>query len=469
MRLTKIICTLGPASNTADKLVALAKEGMDIARINLSHGTDESHRAALRMIREINALHGLSIATIADNSGSDIRTSDVVTPITITAGQEVLFAFDDVRKDEMTVVRINYPLFGKDVKDATSIILDNGGIVFDLVKVLDDSSAIAKARNGGSIGSRRHVNLPGAFVSLPALTETDWKDLDMSIEEQADFVALSFIRTAKEVEEVRAHIQKMKSSMRIITKVETRHAVKNIDAIIAASDGIMVARGDLGVEIPFEMVPAVQDSIVAKCRQAGKPVIVATHMLESMIGNPMPTRAEVTDIAHAVTTRADATMLSGETAAGKFPLESVNAMARVLTETQGHLPSAQEDLPLSCPLGDRQALAEAAVRMAHSLRAPAILVITESGATAQAISTLRPGIPIVALTESAEVQRFMQLLHGVIPLTIDYDADPEITLQRGLQAVEGVGLIGDPTAIVAVTDAKTHTGVVRTVQIRRSL
>jgi len=469
MRLTKIICTLGPSSDTEEKLLALAKEGMDIARINLSHGNDESHRTAVRMVRALNERHGLSIATITDNRGSDIRTSDVKEPIAITAGQEVLFTFAEAKERTMPVIRVNYPFIGKDVTDAEAIILDNGNIVFDLVDVIDDGAAVGKARNAGSIGSRRHVNLPGAFVSLPALTEEDWKDLDMAMEEQADFVALSFIRTADEVEEVRAHIRKKRGHLRIITKVETRHAVDNIDAIIAASDAVMVARGDLGVEIPFERVPAVQDRIVTKCRQAGKPVIVATHMLESMIKSPMPTRAEVTDIAHAVTTRADATMLSAETAAGAFPNESVRAMAHVIIETEKNLPYRNDQLPLACAFGDRQALAEAAARMAVSLRAPAILVITQSGATAQAISTLRPGVPIIAFTETEEVKHALQLTHGVIPLTIAYDEDPEITLQRALQAVDQAGLVEDTAAIVAVTDAKSIGGSARTVQIRRAL
>ncbi len=469
MRLTKIICTLGPSSATEEQIVALASEGMDIARINLSHGDDAAHRNALRLIRAINERHGLSIATIADNRGSDIRTGDVREPIVVADGQEVLFCHGTPSRTDLPVIRVSYPLFGKDVAEAEAIILDNGTMVFDLIRVIDDATVIARARNGGSIGSRRHVNLPGAFVSLPALTEEDWADVDMAIQEEADYLALSFIRTADEVEEVRTAIRQKGGRVRIITKVETRQAVDNIDAIIAASDAVMVARGDLGVEIPFERVPAVQDRIVSKCRQAGKPVIVATHMLESMIHSPMPTRAEVTDIAHAVTSRADCTMLSGETAAGAFPCEAVRAMAHVQMETEAQLPVPQVHLPLSCPVGDRQALAESAVRMASSLRAPAILVITGSGATAQAISTLRPGIPIFALTESHDVQRALQLVYGVIPLIISYDSDPEITLQRALEAVDRTGRVADDLPIVAITDTKTIGGTARTVQIRRAL
>jgi pyruvate kinase len=469
MRLTKIVCTLGPSSATEERIIALAQRGMDIARINLTHGTDEDHRATLRMIRSINEQQGLSIASVTDNRGSDIRTGDVQEPVVIAAEQEVLFCAHEqtVETDAMPVIRVNYNLLGKDARDAECIILDNGTLVFDLVEVRDEGSVVARARNGGRIGSRRHVNLPGAFVSLPALTDADWQDLDMAVEEQADYVALSFIRTAEEVEEVRERIRTLHGSLRIITKIETRHAVQNIDAIIAASDAIMVARGDLGVEIPFERVPAVQDSIVAKCRQAGKPVIVATHMLESMISNPMPTRAEVTDIAHAVTTRADATMLSGETAAGAFPMEAVQAMARVLTETEEDLPRLSEQAPHSCPYGDRQALAEASVRMALALRTPAILVLTLTGATAQSISRLRPGIPIIALTQAADVQRALQLVHGVIPLTIPFDDDPEETLRHALDAVQETGLIDTNAAIVTVTDARTFSGTARTVQIRR--
>lgn len=466
MRLTKIVCTLGPASNTTEMVGALAKEGMDIARLNFSHGSHEDHKKTIDVVRTVNDAHGSSIALLLDIRGSAIRTGDVTSPVPIDVGQEVLFAFNETSDPARPVIRVNYGLFAKDVAEAESIILDNGTMVFDVVEIRKDGCVIARSRDEGQIGSRRHINLPGAFVSLPALTEKDWEDLRFGIEQNVDFVALSFIRTAEEIDEVREFLRKKKSDIRIVTKIETRHAVRNIDAIIAASDGIMVARGDLGMEIPFERLPAVQDMIVAKCRQAGKPVIVATHMLESMIEHPMPTRAEVTDIAHAAVSRADATMLSGETAAGKYPVASVRAMSRVLEETETHLLRSSDISYFSCPYGERQALAEAATRMALTLRAPAILVLTLSGQTAQAVSSLRPGIPIIALTEDAGTQRLLKLPHAVFPLTIDFDADPEVTVGRSLAAVRERGLVADGVRVVVVTDAKTKTGSVRTVQVR---
>ena len=465
MRLTKIVCTLGPSSDSPEAIYAIAKEGMNVARINFSHGSEESHRALIQTVRQVNEAHDLSIALLLDTNGSDIRTGDIKTPLVIAKGQEVVFSSSAAPGKKEPHIQVSYDAFAKDVQQAECIIVDNGTMIFDVVKILPDGGVVARSRDDGEIGSRRHINLPGAFVSLPALTEKDWQDLTFGIEERMDMAALSFIRTAEEVQTVRKYLQERGSTMRLISKIETRHAVDNIDTIIAASDGIMVARGDLGVEIPFERVPAIQDMIVQKCIRAGKPVIVATHMLESMIEHPIPTRAEVTDIAHAVTTRADATMLSGETAKGEHPVEAVRAMARIQEETESHM-QQQWPFHLACPLGERHALAEAAVRMAFSLRAAAILVLTRTGKTAQTISTLRPMLPIIALTESADVERALHLSYGVFPHIIAFDRDPEETVKRALDLVREQHLVSHAQNVVIVTDAKTHTGTVRTVQVR---
>lgn len=465
MRLTKIICTLGPASNSLDQLRALRDAGMDIARINFSHGDHAQHRTIIRTVKEMNAADGSTVALLLDTKGAEIRTGDVTTPIEITKGQEVVFSAKPLSNEQRPVIIVNYDKFEHDVRKAESILLDNGVMSFEVVELCKDGSVRAKSHDDGHIGSRRHVNLPGADISLPSMMESDWLDLKLGIEEGMDFVGLSFIRTADEVREVADFIKKHSGHMRTIAKIETRQAVANIDDIIEASDGIMVARGDLGAEMAFETIPSIQDMIVQRSRSRGKPVIVATQMLESMIENPMPTRAEVTDIAHAATTRADCTMLSGETAMGKHPVQSVAAMARILEETEAHQ-SYDHQHDLSCPLGERSALADSAVSMALATGSCAIIALTISGKTAEAVSQMRSNLPIFALTQSVDICRNMQILHGVQSLRIDFDADPETTIERALSAVHKTGLVKSGQKIVLISDTKTRTTAVHSVQVR---
>jgi pyruvate kinase len=321
MRLTKTICTLGPATANPKSVQALAERGMSIARFNFSHGSHDTHRPNIQMVRDVSEKHDLGIALMLDTKGAEIRTGDRETPLSVKKGELITFSHK-LTKDKYPVLTINYPHFAKDVKDASCIIVDNGDLIFEVVEVAKDR-VVGRAQGDASIGSRRHVNLPGADVSLPSLADKDWDDIKLACEEKMDFIALSFVRNAKEIEEVRTFCKKHKwPNISLIAKIENAVAVRNIDEIIGASDGVMIARGDLGAEVPLEHLPAIQDDILDRCRMAGVPVIVATHMLESMIKNPMPTRAEVTEIAHAALTGADSTMLSGETAAGKYPLEA---------------------------------------------------------------------------------------------------------------------------------------------------
>lgn len=468
MRLTKIICTLGPVSSSAEKIAELQQAGMNIARINFSHGSQEGHQKTIQTIKQVNADKGCCISLLLDTKGAEIRTGDVTEPIAITEGQEVIFSATPITEATRPVITVNYNDFAKDVRGAEVILLDNGVMSFEVVSINDDGSVIAKSHDEGTIGSRRHVNLPGADISLPSMTDKDWSDLELGIKEDMDYVALSFIRTADEVKEVTAFLKKHNSQMRTITKIETRQSVANIDAIIDASDGIMVARGDLGAELPYERIPAIQDMIVRKCRYKGKPVIVATQMLESMIENPMPTRAEVTDIAHAATTRTDTTMLSGETAMGEHPLASVEAMSKILEETEKHQ-SSDHQTDSMCMLGERGALAEAAVSMALSLGSPAILVLTRSGKTAQAVSQLRSNLPIIACTADTRVERFMQILHGVFPVHIekDDDTDTDKTLALAFAAAMKKGLLTAGDQIVVVADTQTTNGPVHSVHVRK--
>jgi pyruvate kinase len=467
MRLTKIICTLGPATGDATAIRLLARAGMNIARLNLSHATLEVHHEKVKMIKQLNEKEGLAIGIMLDTKGAEIRTGEVVAPIEVKAGQEVVFSYADVKDAKRPVIRVNYEGFGKDVRKAECIFVDNGELIFDIVKINRDGSVIARCQDEGKIGSRRHINLPGADVSLPSLFESDWKAVEMGCKEGADMVALSFIRNAKEVEEVRAFIKRKRGTMAIMTKIETRQAVDDIDAIIAASDSIMVARGDLGSEMPFQRIPAVQDDIVLRCRRAKKPVLVATHMLESMIKNPLPTRAEVTDVAHAAVTRADATMLSGETANGKFPFRALQVMAEVLVETEKGLGYAPYLVGAEPPSDDvYRARAAAAVTMAESLGASAIVVLTRGGSTAQAISTYRPSIPIIACTPDPAVQRRLQLSFGVYPLLIPFSSDPEATVKAAFDQAKASRLLRKKDRVVLVSDIKVHKDVIGTVQAR---
>lgn len=472
MRYTKIVCTLGPASMSKDQIRSLAKGGMNVARLNLSHGKLEQHGKTIRTLEEINAelrnsngVDSACIGILLDTQGPEIRTGDVAKPIAIQKGDEVVFSPHTCPEEKRPVIIILHDKFPQDAEHAERILIDNGELVFDFIKILPHGGVLARSRDTGAIGSRRHVNLPGATLSMPSFLDKDWEDMAFAAKEQVDFLALSFIRTAKDIEVARAFLSERKSTIQIIAKIETRQAVENIEEIIAASDGIMVARGDLGAEVPFERVPVIQDQIVALCKSAGKPVIVATHMLESMIHQPMPTRAEVTDIAHAAATATDATMLSGETASGQHPLEALDAMVRVLRETERHI-GEQTHMEMTGTHTEREARAEAAVTLAISIEAKALVVMTRSGRSARDVCKFRPHLPVIAFTPDARVQRTLQLSFGVLPVLIDFDDDPEKTVVTALQAAIKAGLLKAGDQIVLVSDTKAHDRTINTIQIR---
>lgn len=465
-RLTKVICTLGPATNSREGILRLAKTGMNIARINFSHGSLPQHEEVIRTIQDINEKEGMNIAVMLDTKGSEIRTGEVSSPMEVAAGETVIFSPRPLPKSDHKVILVNYDKFSEDVRETDRILLDNGELRYDIVEIQDDGCVLARAREAGKIGSRRHVNLPGAYINLPSITDKDWEDISLGCQLGADFVALSFIRSAKDVRDVRDFLSKKNAHMHIIAKIETKQAVEDLHNIIDASDGVMVARGDLGAEIPFELIPAIQDDIVLRCRTQGKRVIVATHMLESMIKNPMPTRAEVTDVAHAAVTRTDTTMLSGETASGAHPFEALEAMDRILIETERHLQPLHD---CGTPSTDdtRQARAIAAVNMANSLKTPAIVVLTQSGKSAHAISSFRPLVPILAFTASPVVRRRLQMDYGVAPFLLSLDeSDPENTVQSAIMLGKERGLLRSGDRIVLVTDSKVKDGVVSSVQVR---
>lgn len=407
MRLTKIVCTLGPASGSEEGIRSLVHAGMNVARMNFSHGSHESHTEEVERVRKINREEGTNVALLLDTKGAEIRTGDRPEPLAVVEGNTVIFSHAKT-SNEFPVIKVSYPEFWKDAKDARFILIDSGELIFDIVSI-DEDRVVAKSKGNAQIGSRRHINLPGADVTLPSLAAKDWEDIMLACELKLDFIAMSFIRTAEEVEEVRDFVTKHgHPAIKLISKIENGVGVDNIDEIIAASDGIMIARGDLGAEIPLETLPFVQDDIAHKCRVAGKPVIMATHMLESMIKNPMPTRAEVTDVAHAAMIGVDSTMLSGETAAGKFPREAVQMMTRILAEVEKKTPYDAPARP------DDDARAARAVAMASG--AAAIVVLGNDGGLARAVSRFRPRVPVIAVTGDPAVARELQLHFAVYPV-----------------------------------------------------
>ncbi|MDD5469782.1 MAG: pyruvate kinase [Candidatus Peribacteraceae bacterium] len=453
-RLTKIICTLGPASSAIGQIAALAGGGMSIARINLSHGSAEEHAETIRLIKTLNSKRAIPVGILLDTKGAEIRTGDVQSPIVLKKGDEVLFYSQNdlsVRAEEK-VISVNYDGFADDVRETDRILIDNGELALDILRINKDGTVLARARQDGEIGSRRHVNLPGADIDLPSITEKDWQDIALAAEQNVDFVALSFVRTAEEITEVREFLRKRKATTRIISKIETAQAVERIGDIIRASDGIMIARGDLGAEVPFETLPSIQDEIIVRCSDAGKPVIVATHMLESMKDHPIPTRAEMTDVAHAAMELADCTMLSGETATGKHPALALEAMDRLLRNAEEHISRFSEtarDIRIKDDKYD--ARSDSAVSLAKSTGASAILVFTRSGKTAQQISKFRPVVPIIACTNDPAVQRHMTLLYGVYPLLIPF-ADAETTIGHGMKAALENGFAQKGDKLILVSD-----------------
>ena len=464
-RHTKIVCTLGPSSSSKEQILALAEAGMNVARINLSHGKREDYESLLKIVHEINDETDYTIATLFDTKGAEIRTGNVQDPIEVAKDEQITFCPEGIECTDAKVVEVLYDNFADDVRETDRILLDNGELSFGIDDIRSDGTVLATARQDGSIGSRRHINLPGADVDLPSVTEKDWGDIEYAaVENTVDYLALSFIRTAEEINEVRKLIDEKECKMQIITKIETAQAVDNISDIIAASDGIMVARGDLGSEIPFEEVPAIQDEIVTRCNDAAKPVIVATHMLESMKDHPIPTRAEITDVAHAATTYADATMLSGETAAGKHPPLVVEAMSKILLKTEEHVTrsSRYTSIPVH---DDNEAKAQAAVELCEHSEANAIVVITRSGNTARLVSKFRSRHPVLACSEDPSALRQMALLYGTTSLQTSFGS-PEETVANAFEAGLQAEVLTKGQQVVLITNIAAGDGEVWSIQVR---
>ena len=418
MRKTKIVCTLGPNENDYELMKKLA-EKMDVARFNFSHGSHQEHLGRLALLKQARKDTGREIAALLDTKGPEIRTGELEDhkKVMLEAGNEIVLTIDECIGNASRVY-INYSGLNEDVQEGSTILIDDGLIGLQVERV-EGADIHCLITNGGELGEKKGVNVPNVSIRLPGLTEKDIEDIKFGIEEGFDFVAASFVRNADTIEQIRALIDEAGSSMKIIAKIESQEGLDNLDAIIAAADGIMVARGDLGVEIDAKRLPQLQKEMIHKCNFAGKLVITATQMLDSMIRNPRPTRAEVTDVANAVYDGTDAVMLSGETAAGKYPVEALDMMASVVEYTEQFLDYTQykmRNVDESTYANISNAVCAASVTTASELDAKALIVPTLSGSTAKLISKYRPKTHIYAMSPSQSTVRQMMLLWGVTPI-----------------------------------------------------
>lgn len=420
MRKTKIVCTIGPASETPELLEALIEAGMNVARLNFSHGNHEEHATRIQRIREASKKTGKIVGILLDTKGPEIRTHQMENDsIDLVTGQKIAISMVEVlgTKDKFS---ITYGQLIEDVKEGSIILLDDGLIELRVENIDMENGLIhTLVENAGTLKSKKGVNVPGVSVQLPGITEKDAQDILFGIGQGIDFVAASFVRRASDVMEIRSLLEQNDGShIQIIPKIENQEGVDNIDEIILVSDGLMVARGDLGVEIPAEEVPLVQKSLIEKCNSAGKPVITATQMLDSMQRNPRPTRAEASDVANAIFDGTDAIMLSGETAAGIYPVESVETMHRIAMTTEAALNYKQIVSARSKEKESNmtEAIGQAVAYTALNLKVKAIIAPTESGHTAKMISKYRPGAPIIAVTSSDQPSRKLTLVWGVQPI-----------------------------------------------------
>ncbi|MDP2208451.1 MAG: pyruvate kinase [Bacteroidota bacterium] len=408
---TKIVCTIGPSVATVDKIVQLIDAGMDAARLNFSHGTQNEHLNYIQNIRKATKITGKNIAIIQDLQGPKIRIGKLHTePIVVKKNDKIIITTDSdfySHKSSELKIPTTYMNLPQDVKKGDKILIDDGKIELTVINV-KGSNITCKVIDGGELYSNKGINLPGVAVSSPALTEKDKNDLDFGIKHGIDYCALSFVRSTSDIEEIKKYItQNSKQHIPVIAKIEKPEALNRLDDIIKIADCVIVARGDLGVEISLEEVPLIQKEIIRKCNELGKPVIVATQMLESMINNPRPTRAEVSDVANAVLDGADAVMLSGETSVGKYPIDAVKIMDKIAK-------SVEKKHVHNFSSGNLyNSLARSAVGLSDQLEASAIIVITFSGEAAIRVANFRPAAPIIAVTENESVSRKLNLVWGV--------------------------------------------------------
>ena len=463
---TKIIFTIGPATQDEPTLERLVKTGVDICRINMAHADHAWSRKIIQRVRKVCDKVGRHIAIMMDVKGPEIRTGDV--PETFELKQDEIFEFTSaqgiggITKEGIRRVDVNYPGFSKDINVGDTILVDSGLIRLRVLRI-DNSSVRCQVLIPGPMGNRRHINLPGVRVNLPALTKKDQGDVDVGIAEGIEFFALSFVREPKDLEEFNAYLEGHGSDAKIIAKIEDQQAITNLDAIIKASDGLMVARGDLGIECPFEDLPIIQTRAINSCIQGTKPVIVATHMLESMIESPIPTRAEVTDIANAIREQSDCVMLSGETTVGKYPVECVETIQRIAKRIEDEEKQVlRKDLILRL---SRSKMLRSAAYLASDLGG-SLVVFTRRGIFAQKLSSLRPNVPIYAFTDNPVLFKQLLIMRGVEPFLMEFDHDHETTIQYAFSRLKSRGWSKEGDPIVVITKMYAGKKLIDSTQIR---
>jgi pyruvate kinase len=464
-RLTKIVFTLGPATESEAMLEQLILAGVDVCRLNMAHGDEKWTRTMIRRVREVCRRTQRHIALLMDVKGPEIRTGDIPAPLDLVVSQHVdLLPTPGHSENGVPAVGVNYPLMGGDVSPGTMVLVDSGLIRLEVLSTAADRIR-CRVAVGGRLTSRRHINLPGVKVRLPALTAKDRADVAVGVEENVDYFALSFVREADDVDILRRLLSDLKSPARIVSKIEDQSGIANLDEIIVASDAIMVARGDLGIEVPMEDLPLIQKRTIDACIRHRKPVIVATQLLESMITSPVPTRAEVSDIASAVWATADAIMLSGETTTGKYPLECVQFMKRVSGKIEG---SAVKGYNAGLPLKtNKDRLLRSAVVLAQELGDAGIVVFTRNGLLPQALAALRAWkCPIYAFTDEPGVFRHMLLMWGVEPFLVEFTPDPEETISGAFSYLLRRGWVKPGDWMVVVTNVLVGKKTIDSIQMR---
>jgi pyruvate kinase len=465
VRKTKIVATLGPATDSPEMIGRLISAGVNLFRLNMSHAPHDWIRRVVQDIRFSATKQNRYVGIMMDTQGPAIRTGDLSVPLELLPGQKFTLTVRGEHSEEVHSVDVNYENFVNDINAGDVVLIDNGAIQ---MKVLSKSGKKVECEvlTEGKLGSRRHINLPGVKVSLPALTAKDMADVKLGLELGLDFIALSFVREARDLMQLRELFGDTKPQPLVIAKIEDQEAVHNLESIVMEADAVMVARGDLGIEIPYEELPIIQRRIVKTCLHHGRPVIVATHMLESMIGSPMPTRAEVTDVANAVYEQADAIMLSGETTVGKYPLQCIDVFNRISQRIErsggaNFFEHAQMETP-------RQKLVKSAVVMANELKAEAILVFTRRGHMARHTGWLRPRhSPVYAMCPSDDVARGLTLSWGVIPFVVPFDLiNPENTIESALKSLTEQGRLHPGNTIVVIGSILVGEQIVDAVQMR---
>ena len=464
MRKTKIICTVGPATDSYPMLEKLAAAGMDVVRLNMSHGKHESAARVIKSIRTLNRKNPSPVAVLLDTQGPEIRTGDLAQNLELKNGSRITISVRGDVDVERSSIHINYGELIDAVDVGDRITVDNGIINLEVLKKNDNGTMDCKVIDGGILKSKRHVNLPGIRVNLPAITRKDREDILFGIEQQVDFIALSFVREARDILELKELMGDKVGKIKIIAKIEDQSGVQNLEEIINEADGIMVARGDLGVEINVAELPNVQRRIVQLCAERGKRVIVATHLLESMIDNPIPTRAEVTDVANAIYEEVDAVMLSGETTIGKHPVRCVEQLGEIAEATEAFTGLGFTDKLMAS--SDKQGLAISAVQLAESLDAHGIVVVTRRGVMADYVTNCHPHkTRIYAFTNGSQTRRRLILNRNLTPFRTAFSSDPEKTLQTAFDVLKTRAGLSSGNKVVVISDVLEGSGI-EAIQVR---